>query len=220
MLSKEELLRNLDVIKTINESEDTKERTGVISTEQREKLEKYYEFLDLVSIIRFKDFIDWDNVVRRFENDRNKLSSISEVLFSLETGVAPTSEYGRMGRRLWLIYAKEKDIDISQTVICSVLKNNDSDEILTMFSGKIHLADFNAFTIDYDRFIRTEGKNINYDALSRIENISVEYIKDHVDEFNWKYLSESHDLTEEFLFEFRKRIDLEIIEKRIEKMED
>lgn len=218
MLRKEDLLKRLDIIETINEAEDTKERTGVISTEQGEKLVKYYEFLDLVSIIKFKDFINWDSVVRRFKNDRNKLSSLSGVLFSLEPGVAPTTEYGRMGRRLWLIYAEEKDIDIS--VIDSVLKNNDSDEILTVFSGKIHLADFNTFAIDYDRYRRIDGKNINYDTLSRIENISIEYIKDHVDEFNWKYLSESHDLTEEFLFEFRKRINLEIIKKRIEKMED
>lgn len=219
MLRKEDLLKRLDIIETINEAEDTKERTGVISTEQGEKLVKYYEFLDLVSIIKFKDFINWDSVVRRFKNDRNKLSSLSGVLFSLEPGVAPTTEYGRMGRRLWLIYAEEKDIDIS-SVIDSVLKNNDSDEILTVFSGKIHLADFNTFAIDYDRYRRIDGKNINYDTLSRIENISIEYIKDHVDEFNWKYLSESHDLTEEFLFEFRKQINLEIIKKRIEKMED
>lgn len=220
MLRKEDLLKRLDIIETINEAEDTKERTGVISTEQGEKLVKYYEFLDLVSIIKFKDFINWDSVVRRFENDRNMLSSLSEVLFSFDPDVAPTTEYGRMGRRLWLIYAGEKDIVISRSVIESVLENNDSDEILTMFSGKIHLADFNTFAIDYDRYRRRDGKSINYDTLSRIENISVEYIKDHVDEFNWKYLSESHDLTEEFLFEFRKQINLEIIKKRIEKMED
>ena len=66
MLKKEDLLRRLDIIETINEAEDTKERTGVISTEQGEKLVKYYEFLDPDSIIKFKDFINWDSVVRRF----------------------------------------------------------------------------------------------------------------------------------------------------------
>ena len=220
MTRKEELLKNIDIIRTINEAEDTKERTGVLTTEQREKLVNYYEFLDLNLIIKFKDFINWDSVVRRFENDKNKLLSLSRVLFSLEPGVAPTSEYGKIGRRLWLIYAVENDIDVPESMINSVLKNNDSNEILIMFSGKIHLANFNTFAEIYDRYRRKDGKDIKYDTLSRIENISVEYIKDHVDEFNWKYLSESHDLTEEFLFEFRKRINLEIIEKRIEKMED
>lgn len=220
MTRKEELLRNLDVIKTINEAEDSKERTGVLTTEQREKLVKYYEFLDLALIIKFKDFINWDSVVIRFENDKNKLLSLSRVLFSLDPGVAPTTEYSRMGRRLWLIYAEETDIDVPDDVVYSVLKNNDSDEMLTMFSGKIHLADFNIFAKCYDSYREGDGKDIKYDTLSRIENISVDYIKDHVEEFNWKYLSESHDLTEEFLFEFRKRINLEIIEKRIERMED
>ena len=66
MTRKEELLRNIDIIRTINAVEDAKKKAGILSEEHCEKLVKYYEFLDKELIEEFKDFIDWESVVRRF----------------------------------------------------------------------------------------------------------------------------------------------------------
>ena len=110
-----------------------------------------------------------------------------------------------------------------EDVIQSVLKKCDATEMITLFGGENRLANFNSYLNDFERYRiqKYDGKKeINFDILSRIENLSIKFIDKYIDEFNWQYLSESHDLTDEFIFEYRKRINLEIIEKRIEKMED
>lgn len=221
MTRKEELLRNIDIIRTINAAEEAKKSTGILSEEQSENLVKYYEFLDKEMIEEFKDFIDWESVVRRFSNDIVMMTAISEILFA---PVVPEkmSEQCEMGRCLWLILISDIRSNVPEDVIQSVLKKCDPTEMITLFGGENRLANFNSYLNDFERYRihKYDGKKeINFDILSRIENLSIKFIDKYIDEFNWQYLSESHDLTDEFLFAYRKRINLEIIEKRIGKME-
>ena len=221
MTRKEELLRNIDIIRTINAAEEAKKTTGILSEEQSENLVKYYEFLDKEMIEEFKDFIDWESVVRRFSKDIVMMTAISEILFA---PVVPEkmSEQCEMGRCLWLILISDIRNNVPEDVIHSVLKNCDPTEMITLFGGENRLANFNSYLNDFERYRiqKYDGKKeINFDILSRIENLSIKFIDKYIDEFNWQYLSESHDLTDEFLFAYRKRINLEIIEKRIKKME-
>ena len=221
MTRKEELLRNIDIIRTINAAEEAKKTTGILSEEQSENLVKYYEFLDKEMIEEFKDFIDWESVVRRFSKDIVMMTAISEILFA---PVVPEkmSEQCEMGRCLWLILISDIRNNVPEDVIHSVLKKCDPTEMITLFGGENRLANFNSYLNDFERYRiqKYDGKKeINFDILSRIENLSIKFIDKYIDEFNWQYLSESHDLTDEFLFAYRKRINLEIIEKRIEKME-
>lgn len=223
MTRKEELLRNIDIIRTINAVEDAKKKAGILSEEHCEKLVKYYEFLDKELIEEFKDFIDWGSVVRRFSKDIVMMMAISEILFSSDPEKMSESGQYKKGRHLWLILIKDIKQSAPEDVIQSVLKTCDSDEMLTLFGGANRLANFNSYMNDFERYRihRYDGKKeINFDTLSRIENLSIDYIDKYIDEFNWQYLSESHDLTDIFLFSYRKRLNLEIVEKRIERMED
>lgn len=222
MTRKEELIRNINIIRTINAAEEAKKTTGILSEEQSENLVKYYEFLDKEMIEEFKDFIDWESVIRRFSKDIVMMTAISEILF---VPVVPDkmSVQCEMGRCLWLIMISNIRNNVPEDVIQSVLKKCDATEMITLFGGENRLANFNSYLNDFERYRiqKYDGKKeINFDILSRIENLSIKFIDKYIDEFNWQYLSESHDLTDEFIFEYRKRINLEIIEKRIEKMED
>ena len=222
MTRKEELIRNINIIRTINAAEEAKKTTGILSEEQSENLVKYYEFLDKEMIEEFKDFIDWESVIRRFSKDIVMMTAISEILFA---PVVPDkmSVQCEMGRCLWLIMISNIRSNVPEDVIQSVLKKCDATEMITLFGGENRLANFNSYLNDFERYRiqKYDGKKeINFDILSRIENLSIKFIDKYIDEFNWQYLSESHDLTDEFIFEYRKRINLEIIEKRIEKMED
>ena len=221
MTRKEELIRNINIIRTINAAEEAKKTTGILSEEQSENLVKYYEFLDKEMIEEFKDFIDWESVIRRFSKDIVMMTAISEILFA---PVVPDkmSVQCEMGRCLWLIMISNIRNNVPEDVIQSVLKKCDSTEMITLFGGENRLANFNSYLNDFERYRihKYDGKKeINFDILSRIENLSIKFIDKYIDEFNWQYLSESHDLTDEFLFAYRKRINLEIIEKRIGKME-
>ena len=179
--------------------------------------ESFREIPDTI-LEEIKEKIPWGLIVLH-DYGENTNQRIGEYLFSLRDKKFDSCRY------TWISQTIARNYVISTDIARNILKRNDEDEVRLLFSCK-EIVDEDGFNCYHDMIefytmaCEKNGTKQFFDIFARIPDLRVQVLKDYRDDFDWKIVSKYHILDEEFIFTFYDKLDIKIIEKRIEKMED
>lgn len=179
--------------------------------------ESFREIPDTI-LEEIKEKIPWGLIVLH-DYGENTNQRIGEYLFSLRDKKFDSCRY------TWISQTIARNYVISTDIARNILKRNDEDEVRLLFSCK-EIVDEDGFNCYHDMIefytmaCEKNGTKQFFDILETIPDLRVQVLKDYRDDFDWKIVSKYHILDEEFIFTFYDKLDIKIIEKRIEKMED
>ena len=181
-------------------------------------IEESFEEIPDSILEEIKEKIPWGLIVLH-DYGENTNERIGDYLFSLRDKKFDSCRY------TWISQTIARKYVISTDIARNILKRNDENEVRLLFSCK-EIVDEDGFNCYHDMIefhimaCEKNGTKQFFDILATIPDLRVRVLKDYRDDFDWEIVSKYHILNEEFIFTFYDKLDIKIIEKRIEKMED
>lgn len=203
------LKEQLEIVKAVRNMEK-----GISTPREQKIVEDYLLFIPEEMIEKIKEKISWSLILMGdYGKDANKM--IGKMIFSLEENknfLSYRAEYLRV--------LNARGYAIPYDVIEVVIKDDYASEIYELFSNTSLHPRMNLIISDYIDGCKASGREPLWVVISKVKNLSIEFIERFKDKLHWDIISDEHNLTSEFMFRFYDYIDIERIEKRIEKVKD
>ena len=200
------LKEQLEIVKAVRNMEK-----GISTPREQKIVEDYLLFIPEEMIEKIKEKISWSLILMGdYGEDANKM--IGKMIFSLEENknfLSYRAEYLRV--------LNARGYAIPNDVIKVVIKDDYASEIYELFSNTALHPRMNLIISDYIDGCKASGREPSWVVISKVENLSIEFIERFKDKLHWDILSSDHEKTSEFIFKFYEYIDIEKIEETLDK---
>ena len=200
------LKEQLEIVKAVRNMEK-----GISTPREQKIVEDYLLFIPEEMIEKIKEKISWSLILMGdYGKDANKM--IGKMIFSLEENknfLSYRAEYLRV--------LNARGYAIPNDVIKVVIKDDYASEIYELFSNTALHPRMNLIISDYIDECKASGREPSWVVISKVENLSIEFIERFKDKLHWDILSSDHEKTSEFIFKFYEYIDIEKIEETLDK---
>lgn len=199
----------LEVVKAVRNMEK-----GVVTPREQQIIENHFFDIPEEMLEKIKEKISWSIILMGDYGDEANVM-IGKMIFSLKENrnfLSYRTEY------LSLLNARGYSIPID--IIKLVIKDDYASEIYELFSNSSLQNRMQFILSDYIDECNASGREPSWIIISKVKNLSIGIIERFKEKLHWDIISDEHNLTSEFMFRFYDYIDIERIEKRIEKVKD
>ena len=198
----------VEIIKAVRNMEN-----GVNTPKEQQIIENNFFDIPGEMLEKIKEKISW-SIILMIDHGEEANMMIGKMIFSLEENKNFLSY-----RTEYLRTLNARGYTIPNDIIGIVIKDNYASEIYELFSNSSLQNRMNYILSDYIDECNASGREPSWIIISKIKNLSIGIIERFKEKLHWDILSAEHNLTSEFMLRFYNYIDIDIIEKRLGRIE-